>query len=395
MSSSLGSLRGVVRGKRIVLAASMFLISLQTYYFYELGVAPFPLLGLALLAGVAFAYSPRGFLGTMTTSCKLLLGLPIALVVLGMLASISEELSILPARLLTPIVALTAALSIQVVVTRDPSGLMLALRLVVIAHLAFFLLQFFVYLATGYMIDFLAPITGEEQRVWSGDYSTPIMSEFARCSGLFNEPGTYVNFVFPSYLAMRALMEEHGDDHRWGWVDVLVIATVILSFSIFGILFLLVWVLGGLVLRFSMPKLLLGIAAVVVAWVVAGDYVLQRFAHEGGDAGGLGFRAEIFGKLFEGMSADRFFWGYGFLSDLSNVFADLVLNDVGLVIYTFIVGGAYAVILLLSGFVLGVVLAPRERSPLPLVVLASKLSLTSPFFWILAFIVAAPSRRRV
>jgi hypothetical protein len=384
----------LVHGGRVVLAVSMFLISLQTYYFYELGLAPFPLVGLGLLALYALTQFAKESFHLVTLSWRIFAVFVVALVLSGMIASLAEELPLLPARLVTPIVALIAAVGVQVTVKRDPRGLMVALRFVVAVHVAFFLLQFFVFLATGYMIDFLAPITGEEQRVWSGDYTAPIMVDFARCSGLFNEPGTYANFVFPAYLAMRALMEERSKDQSWGWLDAVVIATVILSFSMYGVLFVLIWVLVGLSLRFSWLKLLIGIGIVFFAWVVAGEYVLERFAREDADAGGLGFRAEIAGRLYESMSAARFLWGYGFLSDLSSVFPDLVLNDIGLIFYTFVVGGAIAVLLLLAGLACGAMLAIRERLSLVFVVLASKLSLTFPFFWILVFILAAPRPSR-
>jgi hypothetical protein len=89
-------------------------------------------------------------------------------------------------------------------------------------------LQFIVYYATGYYIDFLKPLTGVDQRYQA--YFTSSAINIIRPTSLFNEPGTYAMVTLPllilNYLETKKLNRLHY----------FTLASYFLSLSLFAIL---------------------------------------------------------------------------------------------------------------------------------------------------------------
>lgn len=179
----------------------MFL-SLQSYYLYSLSLAPFPLLGGILSFAFVFYYwfrHSRVYCDEINFSRVWFFFFFSALL---SAIFVSGADSLLLPRILAYPLFLTVGLCYLIL--RKNYGRMLrdALFLVISCHVLVFWIQVVVYYVTGQYLDLLYPITGEEQRAFGGSYEL-LGFPLVRATGLFNEPGTFSNFVFPLFVLYK------------------------------------------------------------------------------------------------------------------------------------------------------------------------------------------------
>lgn len=74
---------------------------------------------------------------------------------------------------------------------------------ILIIHITFFIMQFFVVYVTGYYLDFIYPITHEHSRYLF--YGVENNISIYRCTGLFVEPSTYSISIFTILLTLESL----------------------------------------------------------------------------------------------------------------------------------------------------------------------------------------------
>ena len=114
------------------------------------------------------------------------------------------------------------------------------INVVIFIHLIFFLLQFIWYIFSGDVLDFLSPVTGENSRNLNN-------MGFIRASGLFNEPMVYSFFMFTLLLIKHLILRAKHD-----LMEVIVLTTIILSFSSWGIVSVVFYVLSSV--RFNLKN---------------------------------------------------------------------------------------------------------------------------------------------
>lgn len=361
-----------------ILFVSIFLFSLGSYYFYQIGFCVFQMIGVLMIAPI---YRPHKI--TLAKSEFLLLLLFFIYIFLqGIIFLIfSDENSFEMSKLSLPFFVFSYFCFSAVIFCIHPFDSQRALRWVIFTHVGFFIFQFIWFFFTNDIIDFLAPFTGEDQRMLGGSYSLTYLPNFVRMTGLFNEPGTYSSWMILLLLLFNANKNRLGLVSENIILEISVIGTVLLSFSTFGFIFSIIYLIG----RISEEKLNLKI---IIIMTLAGafffyfgyEYFDSRFAD--GD-GGINIRNDVLNLYFGEDLATNLSFGVGIFS---NIFAKkgLVAQDVGLWFTILASGGLIGASFLLLFFKSSLRFRLWDMILL-MVVMLSKFSLTQAFVWVIFF----------
>lgn len=207
-------------------------VSLHSYYFYSIGLALISMTSLFLLTIIiGFNSFSNGVRLQNRTSVGVALGYSLLLSwsLIGLLFySENPDEKRLLAFLVMIFASLVAGALFRTLQLKE------VIRHYLLVHVFFFYLQFITFYTTGYTIDYIEPITGEVQRMFGGSFSLPVIDQFMRPAGLFNEPGTYATFVAPFVALWGRWNGESAANERLFWIS---LSTLFLSLSVFGILF--------------------------------------------------------------------------------------------------------------------------------------------------------------
>ena len=165
-------------------------VSLQTYYFYQLGAPLFSLISLTLL----FLIIINDLKITLNNSTYTFV-FYLLITFFSFLSAFYFEEKILPSKLIGFFIVFISAFIANILY--NSKNIPSLIKIYLTFHVSFFYIQFISFYLFKIHIDFLLPITGEEQRVFGGSFEIPYLNSFMRACGLFNEPGTYVTFVAP------------------------------------------------------------------------------------------------------------------------------------------------------------------------------------------------------
>lgn len=236
---------------------------------------------------------------------------------------------------------------------------------VLITHVLFFYIQFFSYYLFGGSIDFISWLTGEYQRNLDGS-NTILGYLIYRASGLYIEPSTYTAHVFALLLISRNEVSLK--------VRVLTLLSTFLSFSTVGLLYSLIYLF---LFEYKNIKnklyLLLPLIIVVIFSVnYAIDRLLNIFIS---DYDAIGIRTEIIKVLYDNLSVVGVGVGVGVITEEMNN---------GLNVYD--TGSGFSLLYFL-GLIYFITLYPilkqctfnNKKNILFLLLL--KLSIFHPFFW--------------
>ena len=258
-------------------------------------------------------------------------------------------------------------------------------------HVSFFYIQFISFYLFKIHIDFLLPITGEEQRVFGGSFEIPYLNSFMRACGLFNEPGTYVTFVAPFIVLFG----------RWSkcfnryakFLYILSLISLFISFSVFGIIF------GLIILFFASifnKKIILILGSLFSITIVV-PYITYRFFLINSNINtdtGLGFREVFLSESFKFITSDfgAFLLGSGHLiSDPKAKFISS-FNDIGLIPYLIHFSGPFLTFTLLSILFQKVITLDKFAIIGIIILFMSKLSILAPFFPFILTILMWPNK---
>jgi hypothetical protein len=271
-------------------------------------------------------------------------------------------------------VLITAALVAGALFRRIPLENLVQFYLVV--HVAFFFLQFITYYATGYAIDYLAPVTGEEQRMFGGTFTFSIVDRFMRAAGLFNEPGTYAIFIAPFVALFERWYWKSKANKQLFWISLF---SLFMSFSVFGIVF------GGLILLFSGNfRGLHRIYGFIAGLTLVAPFLYDRFVFR--PSVGLDSGLELRQVFIE--ESSRFLLsnpiGLVFGSNLMELDPRIeygaALNDSSLLLFFLHFAGPLPSLLFGAALVYVSIKSDRASRVALLIVLLSKHSLFAPFF---------------
>lgn len=349
-------------------------VSMQTFYFYDFGLPLISIVSLLLMSSILLTLSlENGLYIIIDTSAGVSLGYVLILFwsIVGLLFyGEIPDLKRFTAFSVVIVGAITAGSLIRHIPLEN------LVRYFLMFHTAFFFLQFLTYYATGYGIDYLAPITGEEQRLYGGTFTFPIINRFMRATGLYQEPGTYATFVAPFVALFERWYGLSYANKRLFWIS---LSTLFLSFSAYGILF------GAIIfLCAKNARRIHRIFGFIVGLTIVAPLLYYRFVLRpslGLDTG-IGPRQEFIDQSFDFLLTNPI--GLFFGSDLLvlDPRADFVLsnNDIGLLFYFLHFAGPVLAIIFVAILLYYSLRLDRASRVALVIVLLSKHSPFAPFF---------------
>jgi hypothetical protein len=348
-------------------------VSLQTYYFYGVGLPVIAIVCLFAMGVLLFATEGDGIRFPASQATAVALGYLVVLFwsLVGLLfyGDVPN-----PKRFISfPVVIFAALVAVSLLRRFSLQDLV---RFYLAVHVAFFYLQFVAFYTTGYTIDYLAPVTGEEQRVFGGAFPLPIIESFFRATGLFNEPGTYATFVAPFVALFERWYAVSAINKRLFWISLL---SLFASFSVFGIVFgVLIFVFSTHVRRSHR------IAGLAASAVIATPFLYYRFVVRTalGQTTGLEFREVFIQESLNFLATNPLGFVFGsnlLVLDPRAEFAG-AFNDIGLLLYLLHFAGPLLTLLLVLAFVYVAVKSDRVSRVALLIILLSKHSPFAPFF---------------
>lgn len=341
----------------------LFLMSLQSYYFYNINMAPMPVLSIISLMAILTI-----FVGTYSvTSTRQVFFVILFYIYLFIHAIyfvfVNSEISPLFSVAIT---CFTFFSFIFILNDRGTHIFIKPVKVVLLIHLMSWYTQFGVWLYSGSYLDLLEPITGEAQRYLSLKGLTFGSVRMPRFTGLYNEPGTYSTYMF---LLLAVQYRLTGG--RFGVIEALAVISMFLSMSLFGVVLSAAY---GMVVVFFNPKLLLRYKILVIFLIMFIAILIypdidKRLASS---YSGVDDRYDYISYIFE--RGDLLFGGqYG---------GDFAVNDLGVFVYLFATYGVVGT--LLFGVLVASMISRRIGvgcGILFMAVLATKIKLTYPLFW--------------
>ncbi len=365
----------------------LLFISLSSFYFYNLGVALPPFLA----ASVSFLLS--FFIISRFRICDVILMRRVFLflgyIIFCGLVFLLKSSDFLVGRIFGVILFFGVAVHTYYLINSKLNIFLMALKWVLVVHVfAFFSQTFSHYSGFGY-IDYLMPFTGEAQRAFGGSYESALLGQagFVRPTGLYNEPGTYSTTIFIIFLMYKELSKSEIKFHEW-IIDLAVILSIALSFSVFGMIFLFIYFLHTIVVNKKTIFIILPVF-VVISPIIYELYLYPRFfSGNYDDDSGLIFRGEALIQYFEYLDKNPFdfIFGIGFFSNIVSILGDFIWNDLGLLVYSLIVFGFVGFLIFLT-CVIGRKSLSVYVFPLTLIFILSKIAPSTMIFWVVLTII--------
>lgn len=159
-------------------------------------------------------------------------------------------------------VILFSGIAIYVEVNRN--NLLKFLPLLISIHVIIFYIQFITYYATGYYLDFVYPITGEESRYKFFETSNTY-SGIIRATGFYVEPSTYTGAISCLFGAYLVLIKR-----TFNILTIFTLLSMFLSLATSGIIIASLFTLYLLICNSSGKTFLLTLIFCVLAAVVFG-----------------------------------------------------------------------------------------------------------------------------
>jgi hypothetical protein len=349
-------------------------VSLHSYYFYSVGLTLISLLSLCIM-GFFLLYNLLKNDSGLQKNASVAISLGYYLMLIWSLIGLlfygeSPDEKRFVAFLVVILSAVVAGELFRIIPLKN------LVRCYLAVHVSFFYLQFITYYATGYTIDYLAPVTGEEQRMFGGGFTLPSIDLFIRASGLFNEPGTYVTFVAPFVALFERWYGESEVNKRLFWISFFSLG---LSFSVFGVIFC------GLILLFSRNlRMLHRACALITCSALVAPFLYDRFVLRptlGLDTG-LEFRQVFIEESLAFLLANPVGLVFGSNLLALDPRAEFVaaFNDIGLLLYLTHFAGPLLTLLIGVVLVCASVRVDHASRAALIIVLLSKHSLFSVFF---------------
>lgn len=254
-------------------------ITLRSYYFYSLSLSPLPLLGILISIMLAFLYSNNGLRIDKNTF--------ILIITITMLMLIYTGLSIFTAHNLYVNSVIGVFLNIfcfsLILIQADfYKKHIRVLNVVLFIHVSAFLIQLIAFYIFGNVIDFIEPITGEVQRMHGFQKVEIDGLSLFRPAGLFNEPGNYSVYI----LTLLWVTKQTGFLNKV--LEMICLATVVLSFSLFGIAVAMFYLLLNYYKEVNVFHLLILFIITALLYIVFYDlaavYFEYRVANLGNDS---------------------------------------------------------------------------------------------------------------
>lgn len=304
----------------------LLLITLDSFYFYNLGMPVFSVIGVFYTLKF-FVFNNVPVIKESMSTVSILIGITI----ISLFTAFVNSYYFLEKRFLLLILIIPVIFYVSFLLTYRLSFFIRIIKIVLKIHVVFLILQIvYFYGLGGQFLDYLEPITGESQRALGGNYSVAGM-KLIRSTGLFNEPGTYSTFVFLLYLVYNTLKRSVIGFYTLKLFDIVVICSVLFTFSLFGFLFVSIFMINYLrsvSLKYSVFILVLFSP---IIYFILDIYVFTRFSL-GSDEAGTGFREYILEFYLNNINNNilNFLFGYSMFVDFNKLFnVRFIFKDLG------------------------------------------------------------------
>lgn len=361
----------------------VFLVSLNSYYFYELGAAVPPLLA-ALVSWVwllALLAINRGVLYRAVYDSRYFVFVSFSMIFFSVLVGLLKYADVVNLRALVfYILGLGVGVFVCYLIRSERSALATAMRWTLIVHLLAFFLQVFLFYLGIAEIDYLEPVTGESQRSLGGQYYIGSFRLF-RGVGLFNEPGTFAAFVFVMYVTQRVLEGDSFETIKVGVLDLVVLLAIALSFSTLGFALLLAYFSLYLIKGRWAPLLAMAPLALSLFYLGWSYYFKPRFMESTGETA-LDYRQRAISDYLSEVVNDPtiIFFGYGGFTDRNALYeSSYSWSDMTLIVNYFMTFGLIGTLIFVS--ILLVIRRSFTIVALALLFGLTKLHPGTMFFW--------------
>lgn len=351
--------------KSILFYLSFFLISLQSYYIYLIGISILPYVGVLIIALLSINKNIK-----FNIIFKIVSFFAIYALIITFFSSLSIEIKLMSFfGMFFCMLLLLFKDKFEYFINFIPYYLYI--------HTFFFLVQFIAFYFFGSKIDYLFWFNGEEQRTYTGTFQFFGMQLF-RATGLFVEPSTF--FIhFAPLVAIKWLLI----DKKLNFVNTMLILISLLTFSSFGFVFWMIIFIGVLIynlvhfkFKINFSQIILIIILLYVVSFVA-EYFFFFLDKKLGTEYDASSNADRVGFIQYLLNRDFItnIFGIGFSQD--NI--EYTVNDSGMISAIFYRFGIIGVTFF---FLLGVLLNSYKKMIIFLALILTKLSITYPFFWL-------------
>lgn len=365
----------------------IFLMTLNSFYFYDLGMPLFSVISALMSIPLIIIFRVK-----YEKYMLLIIAVLICVLLFSLTTMLPNTQHVFPARiplffLLVPVVLFSSYL-----LEKHRKITLNVLKTILVVHLVFFFTQFVYFYTTGNFIDYIMPITGEEQRSFGGNYEIDSSgTELIRATGLFNEPGTYSTYIFLILSLVKQLESEIFKKERLTALDLFTVVSVLLSFSVFGFIFSAFFIIKFVLKSNFKTKFIIIISSIPLVFLAYDRYLSVRFSKDA-ETSGVGFRTRAIDMYIENAQNDPFNLLFGYsnfvnVNDLFNTF--IVWNDLGFLFSIILSLGV------IGFFLFALITIPRIKTHyLAITILClSKLSITTFFLWFFLSNLYLPRRK--
>ncbi len=361
---------------------SVFLFTLGSHYFYQVGLYLFQITGILML----IPFFRVNCINLKSINLYVLMVFFTFSFCYGSFIAVNEgSISFSASKLFLPLFVFLWLGFASIIFCTYPLNFNHALRNVIWIHLIFFYIQFFWYITTLQAIDVLEPITGEPQRLIGGSYSAGYMAKFARMTGFYNEPGTYSSWIAILLLLLKANTRKVDQDINYYYLQAFALGSMLLSFSTFGLVFSVICLFSIIYeQKFNLWSVVYIIITIALFSYLSYDYFEYRFSLNE-NSSGIGSRSQVIDLYLSGLTIKTILFGYGIFNDFFSIYGNfLVYQDVGFWFYILSTTGVVGFFLLSLFLFLSV---PKNAVSLALaiVLMLSKFTLTSALVWVVLY----------
>lgn len=349
-----------------------FLMTLDSFYFYQISMPLFSVTS-SLLALILLIFNKINFSSNYKTPLLIL----VYILFISLITSIFNS-HLFYIQRLPFVILLIPVIIYSVYMFNEKKILMLSiLKYTLIIHILFFSIQLLYFYGTGLFIDYIYPITGESQRALGGSYTLGGV-KLIRATGLFNEPGTYSTFMFCIFLVYKNLKKRIYNIDKIQLLDVIFIITIMMTFSVFGLIFTFIYAIVYLTKVNFSNKIIIMLAIIPFAYISYVNYLTPRFTEN--DTKSFSFREEGIMLYMQYSSEDLFhlLLGHSGFININELFGVVIAwDDIGLWFAILVNYGLISFIL----FIIITIKRFKYFYLLIIITLLSKMSFTTIFLW--------------
>lgn len=341
---------------KLTILVSLFLLSLNSFYFYEYSSSLLSIGGyLIFFVLCLYCFLKNGFRVLNKIDCMFITYM--ALIIFFDYIMYGN---------LTRLFSITSILFIFTInINKIKDHVQDTFSKITIIHLSAFYLQFLLFYIFNIQIDYIYPITGEEQRVFDG--SRLLMGlNLIRPSGLYIEPSTYASYMMCMMLVLN---------DKYASIKKIALFSLFLSLSTLG------FIIGFLYMLLNMKNF--GLKSKIILYLVLGIslyYVVDRlFISSAEDYDVFGIRLEMMHAVLSWSSL----FGHG-MSAITNEMID------GLNVYDAGSGLSFIYFLGVIGYILFMCFTSNgEMNKFKKGILLSitKVQIFHPFFWLMSIFI--------